>query len=149
MLERLYTAVDFNDRDLEDARNEFEEAAGEEKDCTENLLDCLGYIIRYCGVNIAACFSSVINELCTKYMNSQFEYIRFVGLCPIDDMMLYATPVVRDLVPSILTFLGNNMNCEDPWLRQAVLFAIKIVVEKYPEMIQSNCNVWFRRIVSL
>ena len=46
ILEAMYKEVDFEDREMEDARNEFEEAAGEEKDCVENLLDALGYIIR-------------------------------------------------------------------------------------------------------
>lgn len=141
MLEKLYTAVDFDDRELEDARNEFEEEAGEEKDCVENLLDCLGYVIRNCGDAIAPCFNSIISGMCNKYMTSKFEYIRFVGICVIDDMMLYASNVVQQLVPDIVAFLGNNMTCEDPCLRQAVLYGIKIVVDKYPNMIQATCNV--------
>lgn len=141
VLEKLYTAVDFDDRELEDARNEFEEEAGEEKDCVENLLDCLGYVIRNCGDAIAPCFNSIISGMCNKYMTSKFEYIRFVGICVIDDMMLYASNVVQQLVPDIVAFLGNNMTCEDPCLRQAVLYGIKIVVDKYPNMIQATCNV--------
>lgn len=140
-LEQLYKAVDLDDREMEDARNEFEEAAGEEKDCVENLLDALGYIIRYSGDNIANCFMNMISSMCTKYMNSQFEYIRFVGICPMDDMMLYAPSVVQGIVGDILNFFGSNMNCEDPALRQAVLFGIKIIVEKYPNAIQANSSV--------
>lgn len=145
VLEKLYTAVDFDDRELEDARNEFEEEAGEEKDCVENLLDCLGYVIRNCGDAIAPCFMDVISGMCNKYMTSKFEYIRFVGICVIDDMMLYAPNVVQQLVPDIVAFLGNNMTCEDPCLRQAVLYGIKIVVDKYPNMIQATCNVRYYR----
>ena len=136
-----------DDRDLEDARNEFEEAAGEEKDCIENLLDCLGYIIRYCGDAIAPCFNTIISPMCQKYMSSSYEYIRFVGICPIDDMMLYATSVVSGLVADILAFFGSNMTCEDPSLRQAVLFGIKIIVEKYPQNLQAASHVrYFYRL---
>ena len=46
ILEAMYKEVDFEDREMEDTRTEFEEAAGEEKDCVENLLDALGSIIR-------------------------------------------------------------------------------------------------------
>ena len=46
LLEAMYKEVDFEDREMEDTRTEFEEAAGEEKDCVENLLDALGSIIR-------------------------------------------------------------------------------------------------------
>ena len=38
VLETMYKEIDFNDREMDDARNEFEEAAGEEKDCVECLM---------------------------------------------------------------------------------------------------------------
>ena len=33
------------------------------------------------------------------------------------------------------------MTCEDPSLRQAVLFGIKIIVEKYPQNLQAASHV--------
>lgn len=55
-----------------------------------------------------------------------------------DDMLLYASPIMNDFVPSMLNYFSQHMNCEDPALRQAVLFGIKIIVEKYPQMISGQ-----------
>lgn len=135
VLEAMYQEIDFEDRDLEDARNEFEEEAGEEKNCVENLLDALGYIIRFTGNSIAPLYQQYIAPFCSKYMASQFEFIMFVGVCSMDDMMLYASEVVSGVMGDVLSFFFNHVRCEDPSLRQAVLFGIKVAVEHYSALI--------------
>ena len=131
ILEAMYKEVDFEDREMEDARNEFEEAAGEEKDCVENLLDALGSIIRFAGNAIAPLDQQYISPFCAKYMASPFEYILFVGVCSMDDLMLYAPDVVAPVVNDLLGFFHQHMHCEDPALRQAVLFGVKVAIERF------------------
>ena len=140
VLEAMYLEIDFEDRDLEDARNEFEEEAGEEKNCVENLLDALGYIIRFAGNSIAPLYQQYIAPFCSKYMASQFEFIMFVGVCSMDDMMLYASEVVSGVMSDVLSFFFNHIRCEDPSLRQAVLFGVKVAVEHYPALITSQAQ---------
>ena len=141
ILEETYKAIDFNDRDQEDARNEFEETVGEEKGCVENLMDAVSFVIRLMGVNIQPLFEKFIQPICMRYMQSPFEYIKFTGVCMMDDMMLYATPCMTGYVMDMMTFFSQNMQCEDPALRQCVLFGIKIVVEKYTELIAPQARV--------
>ena len=140
VLEAMYQEIDFEDRDREDARNEFEEEAGEEKNCVENLLDALGYIIRFAGSSIAPLYQQYIAPFCSKYMASQFEFIMFVGVCSMDDMMLYASEVVSGVMSDVLSFFFNHIRCEDPSLRQAVLFGVKVAVEHYPALITSQAQ---------
>ena len=110
ILEAMYKEVNFEDREMEDARTEFEEAAGEEKDCVENLLDALGSIIRFSGNAIAPLDKPYIAPLdqqsiapfCAKYMASPFAFILFVGVCSMDDLMLYAPDVVAPVVNDLL-----------------------------------------------
>lgn len=90
VLEESYKEIDFDQRDLEDARMEFEEVVGDEKLCVENLLDAIGYIIRHYGDQLASVYQEMILPFCQKYMASPFEYIRFIGACSIDDMLLFA-----------------------------------------------------------
>ena len=106
ILEAMYKEVDFEDREMEDARTEFEEAAGEEKDCVENLLDALGSIIRFAGNAIAPLDQQYISPFCAKYMASPFAFILFVGVCSMDDLdlMLYAPDVVAPVVNDLLGF---------------------------------------------
>ena len=135
VLETMYKEIDFNDREMDDARNEFEEAAGEEKDCVECLLDAMGYVIRYTSVQIQPLFAEKLLPSCQQAMQSSFEYIQFTGVCTMDDMLLYASPIMNEFVPPMMNYFSQHMNCEDPALRQAVLYGIKIIVEKFPAII--------------
>ena len=141
VLEELYKSIDFDQRDLEDARTEFEEAAGDEKLCVENLLDSIGYVIRFFGDQLASVYQETILPFCQKYMGSPFEYIRFIGACSIDDMMLYAPSTASAFVGDAMNFFTQNMNCEDPALRQVVLFGIKIAIENFCDSIRGNAKM--------
>ena len=140
-LEETYKAIDFNDRDQEDARNEFEETVGDEKGCVENLMDAVSFVIRLMGSNVQPYFDKFIKPICTKHMQSPFEYIKFTGVCMMDDMMQYATSCMTGYVMDMMNFFSQNLQCEDPALRQCVLYGIKIVVEKYSELIAPQARV--------
>ena len=139
-LEEMYAVIDFDDRDMDDARNEFEEDAGEEKECIEFLLEAYSYYVRIAGANILASIE-IIQQMANAYMSSNFEYIRFIGVCLLDDLIKYNPSTIEGIIPQVLDFFGNNMQCEDPALRQAVLYGIKLIVEQYPAVIQPQCQV--------
>ena len=106
----------------------------------ENLLDALGYIIRFAGNSIAPLYQQYIAPFCSKYMASQLEFIMFVGVCSMGDMMLFASEVVSGVMSDVLSFFFNHIRCEDPSLRQAVLFGVKVAVEHYPALITSQAQ---------
>ena len=143
ILQAAYKAVDFNDREMEDARNEFEEEVGDEKNCVEYLLDAVSYCIRLAGTNMEPLFQKYIKPMCEKYMQSNFEYIKFVGVCMMDDMLQYATYCMGNYVNDMMNVYSQHMQCEDPSLRQCVLYGIKVVVEKYPAAISQQARVGY------
>lgn len=140
VMEECYKNIDFDQRDLEDARMEFEEVAGDEKLCVENLLDAIGYIIRHYGDQLASVYQEMLLPFCQKYMNSPFEYIRFIGSCSIVDMLLFATGTSASLVGDAMAFFTQNMMCEDPALRQVVLFGIKVTLENFHQQLLGNAK---------
>ena len=140
VLEESYKEIDFDQRDLEDARMEFEEVVGDEKLCVENLLDAIGYIIRHYGDQLASVYQEMILPFCQKYLASPFEYIRFIGACSIDDMLLFAPGTSAALVSDAMAFFTQNMACEDPALRQVVLFGIKVTLENFSQQLLGSAK---------
>ena len=138
MLEAMYKEVDLDDREMEDARNEFEEAAGEEKNCVENLMDAMNYVIRLTGEKIQPLFQEKMLPSIQRDMESPFEYIQFAGVCTMDDMFQNAPCVMGNFVQPMLEYYSQRMGCDDPALRQAVLYGLKIIVERFPEQVSGQ-----------
>ena len=114
ILEAMYKEVDFEDREMEDARTEFEEAAQARRRTAWRTfwtrwapssapLDQQS-IAPLDQQSIAPLDQQSIAPFCAKYMASPFAYILFVGVCSMDDLMLYAPDVVAPVVNDLLGF---------------------------------------------
>ena len=104
ILEAMYKEVDFEDREMEDARTEFEEAAQARRRTAWRT-----FWTRWAPSSapldqqsIAPLDQQSIAPFCAKYMASPFAFILFVGVCSMDDLMLYAPDVVAPVVNDLL-----------------------------------------------
>ncbi|KAK8810653.1 hypothetical protein WA158_007228 [Blastocystis sp. Blastoise] len=134
-----YEDIDKEDREEQEQLDELEDDISILKENLEHLIDSLGYIIKLENIRVMNEYNTLVLPMADEFMSNKLGLIQFVGLCPIDDFFEYcSTDLIAPLVPRYLPFMLKNGSNVDPFLRQASLYGLKVLVDKHSQLVSTQ-----------